>query len=193
MRETEEAAWKAAEELLRPVSDTAVAYLAEQLKQSPNNYLVEPGGAASALHDLLRQVEEDGARNGVRLNGTRRDNLEVAPNLWAGLRLLRPGRTLTLVGDPVSAAARLQEYAAMGVDTFILNNTPHLDQAKNFAKLVFPLLPLDHGWEVPGSGTASIPGVKRTSDVPDRFRPVSLAPDGFTSANSKSEEVVSAG
>jgi alkanesulfonate monooxygenase len=39
-------------------------------------------------------------------------------------------------------ADRLKEYAALGIDTFILSGYPHLEEAYRFAELVFPLLPL---------------------------------------------------
>jgi alkanesulfonate monooxygenase len=46
------------------------------------------------------------------------------------------------VGDPQTVAARMKEYIALGVDTFILSGYPHLEEAYRFAELVFPLLPL---------------------------------------------------
>jgi alkanesulfonate monooxygenase len=38
-------------------------------------------------------------------------------------------------------AARIKEYMALGIDTFILSGYPHLEEAYRFADLVFPLLP----------------------------------------------------
>jgi alkanesulfonate monooxygenase len=35
----------------------------------------------------------------------------------------------------------MQEYMALGIDTFILSGYPHLEEAYRFADLVFPLLP----------------------------------------------------
>ena len=46
------------------------------------------------------------------------------------------------MGDPQTVAARIEEYAALGLDTFVLSGYPHLDEAYRFAELVFPLLPL---------------------------------------------------
>ena len=79
------------------------------------------------------------------LHGGRRDKLEVSPNLWAGVGLVRGGAGTALVGDPETVAARMKEYMALGIDTFILSGYPHLEEAYRFAELVFPLLPLAHG------------------------------------------------
>jgi hypothetical protein len=74
------------------------------------------------------------------LHGGRRDKLEIAPNLWAGVGLVRGGAGTSLVGDAATVAERLQEYADLGVDTFVLSGYPHLEEAIRFAELVFPLL-----------------------------------------------------
>ena len=76
------------------------------------------------------------------LHGGRRDKLEVSPNLWAGVGLVRGGAGTALVGDPETVAARMNEYRRLGIDTFILSGYPHLEEAYRFAELVFPLLPL---------------------------------------------------
>jgi hypothetical protein len=36
----------------------------------------------------------------------------------------------------------MQEYAALGIDTFILSGIPHLEEAYRVADLLFPKLPL---------------------------------------------------
>lgn len=53
------------------------------------------------------------------LHGGKRDKLEVSPNLWAGVGLVRGGAGTALVGDGPTVAARVKEYAALGIDTFI--------------------------------------------------------------------------
>ena len=65
-----------------------------------------------------------------------------SPNLWAGVGLVRGGAGTALVGDPETVAARMKEYMALGIDTFILSGYPHLEEAYRFAELVMPLLPL---------------------------------------------------
>jgi alkanesulfonate monooxygenase len=80
----------------------------------------------------------------TELHGGRRDRLEVSPGLWAGVGLVRGGAGTALVGDPQAVAARMKEYMALGIDTFILSGYPHLEEAYRFAELVFPLLPIAH-------------------------------------------------
>ena len=57
--------------------------------------------------------------------------------------LVRGGAGTALVGDAKTVAARIQEYAALGIDAFIFSGYPHLEEAYRFAELVFPLLPRD--------------------------------------------------
>ena len=56
---------------------------------------------------------------------------------------MRGGAGTALVGNPQQVADRIKEYAAIGLDYYILSGYPHLEEAHRFAELVFPLLPLD--------------------------------------------------
>nr|MBE9182940.1 alkanesulfonate monooxygenase [Oculatella sp. LEGE 06141] len=49
-----------------------------------------------------------------------------------------------LVGDADTVAARIQEYADLGIDTFIFSGYPHLEEAYRVAELLFPKLPLSN-------------------------------------------------
>jgi alkanesulfonate monooxygenase len=120
VRKTAEAAWRAADDLIHYVDDAAIA-LAQQ---------------AFAHFDSV------GQQRMAHLTDGRRDRLVIAPNLWAGVGLVRGGAGTALVGDPAQVAARMREYMAVGIDCFILSGYPHLEECYRFAELVFPLLPL---------------------------------------------------
>lgn len=121
VRETNEEAWKAAEELIQYVDDATIA----------------------AAQAKFKQMDSVGQRRMAELHNGDRSKLEVSPNLWAGVGLVRGGAGTALVGDPKTIAARIQEYAALGIDTFIFSGYPHLEESIRFAELVFPLLPLE--------------------------------------------------
>jgi len=123
VRETNAEAWKAADDLIRYVDDDTIA----------------------KAQAIFGRMDSEGQRRMLALHGGRRDRLEVSPNLWAGVGLIRGGAGTALVGDPETVAARMKEYMALGIDTFIMSGYPHLEEAYRFAELVFPLLPLAHG------------------------------------------------
>jgi alkanesulfonate monooxygenase len=83
-----------------------------------------------------------------------RDNLEISPNLWAGVGLVRGGAGTALVGDPDTVAERMKEYMQAGIDTFILSGYPHLEEAYRFAELVLPRLPLAETTLAPPTASA---------------------------------------
>ncbi|GAA2602162.1 LLM class flavin-dependent oxidoreductase [Dactylosporangium fulvum] len=82
----------------------------------------------------LRQLESVGQRRMLDLHGGDRDRLVVAPNLWAGIGLVRGGAGTALVGSHAEVAARIAEYRAAGIDEFILSGYPHLEEAYAFAE-----------------------------------------------------------
>jgi len=118
VRETGEEAWAAAERLISKLTDDDIA-------RAQQNYA---------------RMDSVGQQRMAALHGGRRDRLEIAPSLWAGVGLVRGGAGTSLVGDAETVAARLAEYAALGVDSFVLSGYPHLEEAIRFAELVFPLL-----------------------------------------------------
>jgi alkanesulfonate monooxygenase len=120
VRDTNEAAWRAADELIRHLSDETVA----------------------SAQSIFARMDSVGQRRMVELHGGRRDKLEVSPNLWAGVGLVRGGAGTALVGDGQTVAARIKEYMSLGIDTFIMSGYPHLEEAYRFAELVLPRLAL---------------------------------------------------
>jgi alkanesulfonate monooxygenase len=119
VRETNQEAWQAAEKLISHVDDDLIAKV--QAKYA--------------------KMDSVGQQRMTQLHGGQRDKLEISPNLWAGVGLVRGGAGTALVGDAQTVAARLKEYADLGVDSFVLSGYPHLEEAYRFAELVFPLLP----------------------------------------------------
>ena len=53
-------------------------------------------------------------------------------------------------GFKAAWSALEEEYAALGIDTFIFSGYPHLEEAYRFAELVFPLLPRSVREKLPG-------------------------------------------
>lgn len=119
VRETNEEAWAAAQRLISKLTD-------EEIQAAQANFA---------------KMDSVGQKRITALHGGDRNKLEISPNLWAGVGLVRGGAGTALVGDAQTVAARLKEYADLGVDSFVLSGYPHLEEAIRFAELVFPLLP----------------------------------------------------
>ncbi len=120
VRETTEEAWQAANRLIAHVDDETI----------------QKAQAAFAKTDSV------GQHRMAALHGGNRDKLEISPNLWAGVGLVRSGAGTALVGDGPTVAARMQEYADLGIDTFIFSGYPHLEEAYRVSELLFPHLDL---------------------------------------------------
>jgi alkanesulfonate monooxygenase len=132
VRETEDQAWRAADDLVSRLDDATVA----------------------RAQAAFARMDSEGQRRMAALHagGSKRTraDLEISPNLWAGVGLVRGGAGTALVGDPKTVAARIEEYAELGLDTFVLSGYPHLEEAYRFAELVFPLLPRKVRDRLPG-------------------------------------------
>ena len=92
---------------------------------------------ATKLH---ASSESEGQRRMTALHGGRVDKLEIYPNLWAGVGLVRGGAGTALVGSHEEVANLIWEYHSVGFDEFILSGYPHLEEAYWFAEGVFPIL-----------------------------------------------------
>ena len=74
------------------------------------------------------------------LHGGSTDDLEISPNLWAGVGLVRGGAGTALVGSHGEVADRIEEYHTLGVDEFVFSGYPHLEEAYRFGEGVLPEL-----------------------------------------------------
>jgi alkanesulfonate monooxygenase len=148
VRETETEAWAAADRLISKLSDDTIARTQQR---------------------MLADLDSEGQRRQMALHGGRRDKLEVSPNLWAGVGLVRHGVGTALVGSPVTVAARLREYHALGIETVIASGYPHLEEAYRVAELLFPALGISRA-------SATPPG-REFSSAPNRSTPNRSIPD----------------
>lgn len=143
VRETNEEAWKAADRLIANLDDATIA----------------KAQASFARFDSV------GQQRMAALHSGRRDKLEIAPNLWAGVGLVRGGAGTALVGDGPTVAQRMKEYAELGIDTFILSGYPHLEESYRVAELLFPHLPLSRPEQPAGANNISPFGEIVANDI----------------------------
>jgi alkanesulfonate monooxygenase len=135
VRETDAEAWAVADKLIAHLSDEAIAAAQQKFANESDSVGQR---RMSALH-----------------NGGKRDGLTIAPNLWAGIGLVRRGAGTALVGDPATVAKRLREYQALGVETIIASGYPHLEEAYKVAELLFPELGIN---QTPQRSHGTAPG-----------------------------------
>lgn len=121
-RDTAEQAWAEAERLLAALDPEQVRRAQEQLAASE-----------SVGQRRMVALHGGGLERGVR-------GLEIHPNLWAGIGLVRGGAGTALVGSHVEVAEAIAEYHALGIDEFVLSGYPHLEEAYWFAEGVRPEL-----------------------------------------------------
>ncbi|MCX4745671.1 LLM class flavin-dependent oxidoreductase [Kitasatospora sp. NBC_01287] len=117
-RDSARQAWREADRLLDDIGEAEVALAQEQLGKS----------------------ESVGQQRMLALHQGSREKLEIYPNLWAGVGLVRGGAGTALVGSHEEVADRIEEYHALGVDHFVLSGYPHLEEAYWFGEGVRPVL-----------------------------------------------------
>jgi alkanesulfonate monooxygenase len=123
VRETEKEAWAEADRLISAADEQTIA--AAQATMSRHD---------SSGQKLMQQLQR---------GGRTRADLEVSPNLWTGVGLVRAGAGTALVGSVANILERIREYAQLGIDAFILSGYPHLEEAYRVAELLFPHLTLE--------------------------------------------------
>jgi alkanesulfonate monooxygenase len=122
-RDTSEEAWRHAQWLLDGLDPATIAGAQEALNAS------ESTGQQRML-----------SLRGGRSSYSSAHELEVSPNLWTGVGLVRGGAGTALVGSHEEVADRLEEFHRIGIDEFILSGYPHVEEAYRFAEGVMPLL-----------------------------------------------------
>jgi alkanesulfonate monooxygenase len=105
--------------------------------------------AVKAVQAGLARSESEGQQRMLALHGGRRDDLEIHPNLWAGIGLVRGGAGTALVGSHDEVAERIKEYHALGIEEFVLSGYPHLEEAYWFGEGVLPKLQAQGLWRHP--------------------------------------------
>lgn len=113
-RDTSEAAWAEAARLLAGIDPEAVAAARAEF--------------TSTRSEGQRRMAEMAALRTDTVPDDPRD-LEVHPNVWSGVGLVRGGAGTALVGSHADVADRMEEYRALGIEEFILSGYPHLEEA----------------------------------------------------------------
>lgn len=145
VRETEEEAWQYAQSLLDKID---VNYAIEAVKrQLPPNETFESYQSSNPI--VQKNLER--LRQGILPQAK---DFEIYPNIWTGPSLfgfdiLNPAAGTALVGSAENIAQRIQEYESYGTSAFILSGFPLITEVYRVADLLFPLLELDHGFELP--------------------------------------------
>lgn len=135
-RDTSEQAWAEADRLLEAVDPAEI----ERVQAS------------------LARSESEGQRRMLDLHGGSTERLEIAPNLWAGVGLVRGGAGTALVGSHEEVAERLIEYSRLGINHFILSGYPHVEEAYWFGEGVLPILRRRGLWKPPAHRETRVTG-----------------------------------
>src|SRR4051812_18405486 len=137
-RDTSDAAWAQAEQYLAGIPDSMIEEVQAGLSQSE-----------SEGQKRMRALHSGGSKTAA--------DLEVSPNLWAGVGLVRGGAGTALVGSHLEVADRIQEYHDLGITEFVLSGHPHLEEAYWVGEGVLPELGRRGLWSHPAGTTDATP------------------------------------
>ncbi|TBU97540.1 LLM class flavin-dependent oxidoreductase [Phytopseudomonas dryadis] len=126
-----------------PSSEQAWAKVEGLLKEIPRN-AIEQAQQQFDTYESVGQSRQNELHRGRQL-GAR--ELEVSPNLWAGVGLVRGGAGTALVGSYDEVVERLEEYRRLGVSSFTLSGYPHLEEALHLGSELLPRLKRLPGWQ----------------------------------------------
>ncbi|GGS63962.1 LLM class flavin-dependent oxidoreductase [Streptomyces griseoviridis] len=108
-----------------------------------------------AVQEGLATSESEGQRRMRELHrGGDTSDLEIHPNLWAGVGLVRGGAGTALVGSHTEVADLIEEYHRLGIEEFVLSGVPHLEEAYWFGEGVLPVLQRRGLWAHPAAPRA---------------------------------------
>jgi alkanesulfonate monooxygenase len=114
VRDTEDAAWHAADELLAQ--------------------------AASAVKEQRQAVFAGTPMVGQQAQARAYAEHRVGRHLWNGISTVRVNCGTAIVGTPEQVANELLGYWRLGIDEFILSGYPHVEECRRVASDVLPLL-----------------------------------------------------
>ena len=114
VRDTEDEAWKAADDLLSRADETV------KRQRSATNKNTRMVGQRTQL----RPAEDH----------------RLGPHLWNGIATVRVNCGTALVGTPEQVADELMAYWRLGIDEFILSGFPHVEECRRAASDLVPLV-----------------------------------------------------
>lgn len=125
-RDTADQAWAVAQKLIDAIDPEDVRQIQRDLHKSQS----EGQRRMTEIQDSLTPFNR----------GTNARDLEIAPNLWAGVGLVRGGAGTALVGSYEEVAQRIVEYQDVGFNHFVLSGYPHLEESFHVGEGVIPAL-----------------------------------------------------
>ncbi|AGT05012.1 FMNH2-dependent aliphatic sulfonate monooxygenase [Corynebacterium glutamicum MB001] len=125
-RPTEDEAWSVAQNLLDQLDQEEVARIQE--------------GLARSQSEGQRRMTELHGQGAAFTAGADARSLEIAPNLWAGVGLVRGGAGTALVGSYEQVAQAILRYRDIGLSHFIFSGYPHLEETYHVGEGVVPEL-----------------------------------------------------